>query len=67
MSEREKVVELFWAADRCPWVKKLRTVLPFTAGIRDSAVQLVLARQRVRTCSGERVCRLVGWCRWYGR
>jgi hypothetical protein len=27
------VVELPWAADSCPWVEKLRTVLPFTDGI----------------------------------
>jgi hypothetical protein len=41
MSESETVVELPWAADSCPWVGKLRTVLPLTVGIRDSAVQLV--------------------------
>jgi hypothetical protein len=35
------VVELPWAADCCPCVEKLRTVLPFTVGIRDGAVQLV--------------------------
>ena len=48
MSERETVVERPWAADRCPWVGKLRTVLPLTVGIRDSAVHLVLTHQRVR-------------------
>ena len=42
MSERETVVELPWAADSCPWVEKLRTVLPLTVGIRDGAVQLVV-------------------------
>jgi hypothetical protein len=42
MSERETVVGIPWAADRCPWVGKLRTVLPLTAVIRDSAVQLRL-------------------------
>jgi hypothetical protein len=42
MSERETVVELPFAADCCPCVEKLRTVLPFTVGIRDGAVQLVL-------------------------
>jgi hypothetical protein len=41
MSERETVVELPFAADCCPCVEKLRTVLPFTVGIRDGAVQLV--------------------------
>jgi hypothetical protein len=35
------VVELLFAADCCPCVKKLRTVLPFTVGVRDGAVQLV--------------------------
>ena len=35
------MVELPWAADCCPCVEKLRTVLPFTAGIRDGAVHLV--------------------------
>jgi hypothetical protein len=39
--QAETVVGLPWAADSCPWVGKLRTVLPFTVGIRDSAVQLV--------------------------
>jgi hypothetical protein len=38
MSERETVVELPWAADRCPWVEKLRTVLPLPVGIRDECV-----------------------------
>ena len=51
MSERETVVQLPWAADSCPWVGKLRTVLPLTVGIRDRAVQLVLTHQRVRTCA----------------
>jgi hypothetical protein len=35
------VVELPFAADCCPCVEKLRTVLPFTVGIRDGAVHLV--------------------------
>jgi hypothetical protein len=35
------VVELPFAADCCPCVDKLRTVLPLTVGIRDGAVQLV--------------------------
>ena len=46
----ETVVELPRAADSCPSVEKLRTVLPVTVGIRDSAVQLVVAHQRARTC-----------------
>jgi hypothetical protein len=41
MSKRETVAELPFAADCCPCVEKLRTVLPFTVGIRDGAVQLV--------------------------
>ena len=41
MSEREAVAELPWAADCCPWVGKLRTVLPLIVGIRDSVVHLV--------------------------
>jgi hypothetical protein len=40
MSERETVFELLFAADSCPCVEKLRTVLPSTVGIRDGAVQL---------------------------
>jgi hypothetical protein len=37
--KRETVVELPWAADRCLWVEKLRTVLPLTAlrGVCDKA------------------------------
>jgi hypothetical protein len=35
------VVELPCAADCCPCVENLRTVLPSTVGIRDGAVQLV--------------------------
>jgi hypothetical protein len=42
------VVGLPWAADSCPWVGELRTVLPLSDVIRDSAVQLVLTHQRVR-------------------
>jgi hypothetical protein len=47
----ETVVGLPWAADSCPWVGKLRTVLPLTDVIRDSAVQLVLTQQRARVGS----------------
>jgi hypothetical protein len=49
ISERETVVGLPWAADSCPWVGKLRTVLPLSDVIRDGAVQLVLTHQRART------------------
>jgi hypothetical protein len=41
MSERETVVELPFAADCCPWVEKLRTVLPLLLAlyqIRDGVV-----------------------------
>jgi hypothetical protein len=42
------VDELPFAADRCPCVEKLRTVLPIIVGIRDiSAVQLVSTLGRV--------------------
>jgi hypothetical protein len=44
--QAETVVGLPWAADSCPWVGKLRTVLPLSDVIRDSAVQLVLTHQR---------------------
>ena len=43
----ETVVGLPWAADSCPWVGKLRTVLPLSDVIRDSAVQLVLTHHAV--------------------
>jgi hypothetical protein len=35
------VIELPFAVDLCPCVEKLRTVLPLTVGITDSAVQMV--------------------------
>jgi hypothetical protein len=35
------VVRPPFAADCCPCVEKLRTVLPFSVGIRDGAVHLV--------------------------
>jgi hypothetical protein len=44
-SKLRQLVGLPWAADSCPWVGKLRTVLPLTNRdviIRDSAVQLML-------------------------
>jgi hypothetical protein len=41
MSGRETVVELPFTADCSPCVEKLRTVLPFTVGIRDGVVHLV--------------------------
>jgi hypothetical protein len=46
------VVGLPWAADSCPWVGKLRTVLPSSDVTRDSAVQLVLTHQRGLTRGG---------------
>jgi hypothetical protein len=48
MSRAETVVGLPWAADSCPWVGKLRTVLPLSDVIRDGVVQLVLAHQSAR-------------------
>jgi hypothetical protein len=44
--QAEAVVGLPWAADSCSWVGKLRTVLPLSDVIRDSAVQLGLTHQR---------------------
>jgi hypothetical protein len=41
MSERETVVELPWTADSCPWVGKLRTVLPISDVIRDIGVDSI--------------------------
>jgi hypothetical protein len=42
-----QLVGLPWAADCCPWVGKLRTMLPLNDRvIRDSAVQLGLTHQR---------------------
>jgi hypothetical protein len=35
-SERETVVELPFAADCCPCVEKLRTVLPFTVLVSET-------------------------------
>jgi hypothetical protein len=46
-SKLRQLVGLSWAADSCPWVGKLRTVLPLkNRVIRDSAVQLGLTHQR---------------------
>jgi hypothetical protein len=42
--QAETVVGLPWAADSCPSVEKLRTVLPLTVDIRDGAVHLVCER-----------------------
>jgi hypothetical protein len=53
MSERETVVGLPWAADSCPGVEKVRTVLPSSDVIRDSAVQLGLTHS---ACGGWGVC-----------
>jgi hypothetical protein len=46
------VVELPFAADCCPCVEKLRTVVPLTVGIRDGAVQLVSILSRVQRPEG---------------
>jgi hypothetical protein len=46
--KQRQLVGLPWAADGCPWVGKLRTMLTFYLSdvIRDSAVQLGLTHQR---------------------
>jgi hypothetical protein len=49
------VVELPFAADCCPCVEKLQTVLPLTVGIRDGVVQLVSTLSSAFTSA--RVCR----------
>jgi hypothetical protein len=54
MLERETVVELPWAADNCPCVEKLRTVLPLTVGIRDGVVHLVSHLRQRRHLSTSR-------------
>jgi hypothetical protein len=46
------VLELPFAADCCPCVEKLRTVLPSTVGIRDGAVHLVSNLGSVVTATG---------------
>jgi hypothetical protein len=46
-SKLRQLVRFPWAADSCPWVGKLRTVLPLhNRVIRDSAVPLGLTHQR---------------------
>jgi hypothetical protein len=46
-SKLRQLVRFPWAADICPWVGKLRTVLPLNNRvIRDSAVPLGLTHQR---------------------
>jgi hypothetical protein len=47
------VVELPFAAECCPCVEKLRTVLPFTVGIRDGPVQLVSTLGSVASGGGD--------------
>jgi hypothetical protein len=39
------VVELPWAADCCPCVEKLRTVLPLTARVRERAAHAAVSRR----------------------
>ena len=50
------MVGLPWAAESCPWVGKLRTVLPLSDVIRDSAVQLGLT-QGVGCSRGAEECK----------
>jgi hypothetical protein len=59
--QAETAVELPFAADCCPWVGKLRTVLPLKNRdvIRDSAVQLGLTHQR-----GANGVDSSAWCKW---
>jgi hypothetical protein len=46
-SKLRQLVRFPWAADSCPWVGKLRTVLPLNDRvIRDNAVPLGLTHQR---------------------
>jgi hypothetical protein len=56
--QAEAVVGLPWAADSCPWVGKLRTVLPLTNRdaiiIRDGAVQLGSTHHRAAGDAGGR-------------
>jgi hypothetical protein len=59
------VVELPFAADCCPCVEKLRTVLPLPVGIRDSAVHLVSTVVAPSTTLGVRGGRV--WASWPGR
>jgi hypothetical protein len=46
-----QLVRLPWAADGCPWVGRLRTMLPLPNRdvIRDSVAQLGLTHLRART------------------
>jgi hypothetical protein len=50
-SKLRQLVRFPWAADGCPWVGKLRTVLPLTVGLRDGAVR-ERARRRERETAG---------------
>jgi hypothetical protein len=59
--QAETVVGLPWAADSCPWVGKLRTVLPLSDVIRDSAVQLVLTHQRGAIGVDSSTCAYLKW------
>jgi hypothetical protein len=62
-SKLRQLVGLPWAADSCPWVGKLRTVLPFTNRdvIRDSAVQLGLTHQRGANGVDSSTCAYLKW------
>jgi hypothetical protein len=59
--QAETVVGL--PADSCPWVGKLRTVLPLSDVIRDSAVQLVLTHQHANggVCGRDRSAGYSAW------
>jgi hypothetical protein len=61
-AERQ-LVRFPWAADSCPWVGKLRIVLPLTNRdvIRDSAAQLGLTHQRGAIGVDSSTCAYLKW------
>jgi hypothetical protein len=60
-SVERQLVGLPWAADSCPWVGKLRTMLPLSDVIRDSAVQLGLTHQRGAIGVDSSTCSYLKW------
>jgi hypothetical protein len=57
-----QLVRLPWAADSCPWVGKLRTMLPLNNRvIRDSAVRLGLTHQRGAIGVDSSTCAYLKW------
>jgi hypothetical protein len=61
-SKLRQLVRLPWAADSCPWVGKLRTVLPLNNRvIRDSALQLGLTHQRGANGVDSSTCSYLKW------